>query len=133
MMADDIDLTGAWKGIFHYPHSLPPGHFDAELRDGQGALIGETFEIADAGPEAGRPLHAMLTGHRQGREVRFVKHYDHRRRVRTPVHYSGQARDGGLEISGIWHIPGHWSGSFLMIRATPRSVMVERKEAVTVR
>jgi hypothetical protein len=132
MMGEDLNLSGIWKGIFNYPRLLPPNHFEAELRDQLGVLTGETFERGNGFRNKGQPLPAMLEGQRHGFSVTFVKRYDEFKRVSTPVHYTGTVRGDGNEISGTWEIPGQWSGTFLMIRAKPKSIGVERKIEVTV-
>lgn len=133
LVADDTNLTGRWKGIFHYPRGLPPGQFDAELVEHAGTLTGETFEVSTNPRRLGQQEHAMIDGVRTGSLVRFIKHYDAFRRVRTPVHYDGTVSADGTEISGTWTIPGQWSGAFLMIRATPTGAEAERKVAEPVR
>ena len=133
MAMDDPDLSGTWKGVFSYPHSLPPNPFDAELRDHAGMLTGETCEVGGSGRSKGQPLHAMIEGHRHGFAISLVKRYDALRRANTPVYYSGTVNADGTEISGVWDIPGSWSGTFLMIRAKPKTAAVERKIAEEVR
>lgn len=133
MATDKLNLTGAWSGIFSYPRTLPPNQFEAELRDHLGALTGETFELGNNRRNKGQPLHAMIEGHRHGRDVSFIKHYDAFNRSATPVYYVGQVSGDGHEISGTWDIPGHWSGSFLMIRARPTAEQAERRIAEKVR
>ena len=133
MTAEELNLSGLWKGIYSYPRLLPPNEFEAELRDHAGLLTGETFEHGRNGASKGLPLPAMIEGHRHGLDVRFIKHYDAFRRARTPVHYSGTVSTDGSEISGIWDIPGQWSGTFLMIRAKGKAAVIERKIAEEVR
>lgn len=133
METDHLNLSGAWKGFFNYPRALPPTQFDAELRDQMGALTGETFEIGNGRRNNIQPMHALIEGRRNGDDVSFVKHYDDFKRARTPVRYSGTVNDDGTEIAGIWTIPGHWSGTFLMVRPKSQSAVIERKIAETVR
>ena len=132
MAGDPFDLSGAWKGIFHYPRVLPPEQFDAQIQDFGGALTGEISERPKSGRLAGEILHSVLTGNRQGTAVNFTKYYDHLRRAHYLVHYDGQLRADGEEISGDWSIPGIWSGTFLMIRNQPQKVSESRKSAETV-
>ena len=132
-MSEEVNLSGAWKGIFAYPRSLPPNQFDAELRDHGGILTGETFEQGNTPRTRGQPLHAMIEGNRNGCHVHFVKRYDAFRRAATPVFYSGRLSEDGSEISGIWEIPKHWAGTFLMVRARSKGAGAERKIAETVR
>jgi len=129
MAKDELTLTGLWKGVFSYPHSLPPNQFDADLRELGGMIAGETSELA----RTGQITHAMIEGERRGFEVGFTKRYDAFRRATTPIHYSGALSEDGAEISGTWTIPGNWSGTFLMVRAKPKAVAIERKIAETVR
>lgn len=74
-------------------------------------------------------MHGMIEGERTGDVVRFVKTYDDPGRLTTPVQYSGEVNADGTEISGSWEIPGHWSGSFLMMRAKTDAIVVERETA----
>lgn len=128
MSTDAGNLSGLWKGIFNYPRLLPPNQFDAEMRDHLGVITGETFEYGDA-EDSGRPMHAMIEGHRSGSEVNFVKRYDDLRAANWPVHYSGTIADDGNEISGNWEIRGVWSGTFIMIRAKRADERVESEVA----
>jgi len=133
MSLAELNLTGDWKGIFSYPRAMPPNQFDAKLIDHSGVLAGETFERGNTPRSQGQPLHAMIDGLRDGHSVHFVKRYDEFRRIGTPVYYDGTVRADGDEISGTWEIRGHWSGTFLMIRAQPKAASVEHKTAETVR
>ena len=69
---------------------------------------GEFFE------RAGIHQHAVIEGSREGNLVRWVKVYDDLGRA-TP-HYQGTVHSDGDEIEGTWHIPGNWSGTFMMMR-----------------
>lgn len=129
MAGDDTNLTGRWKGIFHYPRLLPPGQFDADLVEHAGSITGETFEVSTSPLRLGQEQRALLLGSRSGSHVSFVKHYDMARRLDTPVHYDGTVSGDGMEITGAWWIPGNWSGTFLMIRAKAPGAEVERKAA----
>jgi hypothetical protein len=46
---------------------------------------------------------------------------------RATPHYQGTVQPGGDEIEGTWHIPGDWSGTFLMVRARMAKAEEERK------
>ena len=72
----------------------------------------------------------MIEGTRQGERVRWVKLYDDLSRE-TP-HYSGTIQPGGDEIEGEWHIPGNWSGTFIMVRARKAKAHEERKVSETI-
>ena len=116
MTADDLNLSGRWKGIFNYPYRYPPTHFDAEIREHQGAFDGETHERGTALRDVAKELSAFISGVRQGRSVSFVKSYDAMSKARSAVRYDGQLSGDGNEITGTWHIPGNWSGTFIMVR-----------------
>ncbi|MGI4731298.1 MAG: hypothetical protein ACRYFW_06075 [Janthinobacterium lividum] len=131
-MSDPLDVTGAWEGIFNYPRAMPPGGFRADLREAAGAIAGETEERGD-GDEAGLTLHALVTGARSGTAVSFTKSYDDPARARHPVRYAGTIAPDGDEITGRWDIAGHWSGSFIMVRAARRAEPAAIEVAETVR
>ena len=132
-MADPLDLTGAWEGIFSYPRSLPPNAFGCVLRDRSGALAGEVQERGDSEQERSVTLIAMIEGRRNGRAVSFTKRYDDLARARYAVDYEGQLSEDGDEITGRWSIPGIWSGTFIMMRSARRGIEAERRVAETVR
>lgn len=111
-----LDLSGEWRGIFNYPRLLPPGQFDAELRDHDGLISGLTREVHYDG--SGALLHATLEGRRDGSQVAFRKTYDDYDDEYRTVRYEGQIDPSGDEITGHWMVPGAWSGTFLMIRAS---------------
>lgn len=133
-MADSrsIDLTGHWEGLFSYPRLMPPNGFEAELRETSGHIDGETTERSDWRRNRGSTVIALLSGHRDGHAVSFIKRYDDIQRV-EPVHYEGTLSADGDEITGTWRISGQWSGSFIMVRRTRPGAVAERKTAETVR
>lgn len=108
-MGDAADLGGDWDGIFNYPRALPPTAFTATLRDHGGVLTGETSEPGREGT-----LFALIEGRREGSGVTFVKVYDDHHA--KPIHYAGTLNADATEITGTWHIPGDWSGTFMMMR-----------------
>ena len=111
----ETDLSGEWTGLFNYPDSLPTTHFKAMLRDASGLISGLTSE---EGESLGLPgiVHAVIEGRHDGRTIRFTKIYDDLDHAVHPIDYEGMIAPGGDEIEGQWTIPGHWSGTFLMIR-----------------
>jgi hypothetical protein len=56
-----------------------------------------------------------------------VKTYDGSGGWSHAVRYAGVLTDDHSEIEGTWTLPGGWSGRFLMVRSTGRSVEVARK------
>jgi hypothetical protein len=111
----NLDLSGRWTGMFNYPGPFPPVAFEAELREVGGCFTGTVSE-PDDDPRGGGTLQAIVEGQRQGSAVTFAKIYENAERMPEPVFYSGTVQPDGNEISGRWEIPGHWSGTFLMIR-----------------
>jgi hypothetical protein len=126
----NFDLSGHWTGMFNYPGPFPPVGFEAELRDLGGSIAGTVSE-----PDADHGiLQAIVEGSRQGSAVTFTKMYDDSERMPEPVFYSGTIQPDGYEISGRWEIPGHWSGTFLMVRnpGAAEAVEVQAGEEVPV-
>jgi hypothetical protein len=123
---DMADLSGAWRGIFNYPRLLPPGQFEAELRDHVGMISGLTREPHYDG--SGTLLHATIEGRREGASVNFRKTYDDFDDDYRTVRYEGQVDFAGDEIIGQWTVPGAWSGTFLMIRTRAAAEPARQKD-----
>jgi len=81
-------------------------------------ISGRTHEQCDYGPSAGNTIFAAIDGVRENGTVKFTKTYEDVPLYETPVHYDGALNSDATEISGTWNVPGHWSGTFLMIRAS---------------
>lgn len=122
--AGDHDLSGAWVGIYNYPHSWPPTRFQATLHDADGRLTGETQE-QDHGFTAGATLRALVEGRREGSAVTFVKIYEDQDFNPEFVRYEGNVQPGGDEISGRWEVPGVWAGTFIMTRESGAEEAIE--------
>lgn len=122
MTSAPISLTGVWQGLFSYPRQYRAAGFMAMLIEAGAALSGSTSERAVGRPRDGRPVSAFLSGHRAGRQVHFVKHYEGPEEPNHAVHYEGALSADGMEIDGRWFIPDSWAGRFLMIRSGARSV-----------
>jgi hypothetical protein len=110
------DLSGDWRGIYNYPARFPPNSFSVTIRDEAGLITGEITQPGEFFEPAGTVRHAVIEGRRDGSIVNWVKFYDDLDRP-TP-HYRGVIQQGGDEIEGEWTIPGDWSGTFLMVRAS---------------
>ena len=122
---DEFDLTGEWTGIYNYPRLLPPNNFEASIRDAGGIITGVIRQPGEIIEAPGIVQHAVIVGSRAGNQVRWVKIYDDLGRA-TP-HYRGTIQPGGDEIEGEWHIPGDWSGTFMMMRRRKEEAREERK------
>lgn len=123
---EDHDLSGHWTGIFNFPSLLPPGGFEATIRDSAGAISGVTTEKGCMFDPAGTILEAVLEGSRDGSLLTFRKIYSDELRPDV-VQYQGHIQPGGDEIQGEWTIPGDWSGTFLMVRASKTAAAAERQ------
>jgi hypothetical protein len=110
------DLSGRWTGMFNYPGPYPPIAFEAELRDLGGSITGTVREPDENPYGTGGTLESVVEGAHQGDTVTFTKMYNDADRMPEPVFYNGTIQAEGNEISGRWEIPGHWSGTFLMVR-----------------
>jgi len=119
----DYDLTGEWSGIYSYPARYPPNSFEASIRDSGGIITGVTRQPGELFERSAQ--HAVIEGRREGSLVRWVKIYDNLDRA-TP-HYEGTVLSGGDEIEGTWHIPGNWSGTFMMMRRRKEEAGETRK------
>ena len=125
MSGDEFDLTGEWSGIYSYPRWLPPNTFEASIRDAGGVISGVIRQPGEIIEAPGIVQHSVIEGNRSGGLVRWVKIYDDLDRA-TP-HYAGRILAGGDEIEGEWHIPGDWSGTFMMMRRRSDEAQAERK------
>lgn len=125
MSEAEYDLTGEWSGIYNYPALLPPNSFEASIRDSGGIITGVIRQPGEIIEPPGIHQHAVIEGSREGSLVRWVKIYDDLSRA-TP-HYEGRIQPGGDEIEGGWHIPGDWSGTFLMVRSRKAEAGETRK------
>ena len=121
----EYDLTGDWTGIYSYPAYLPPNTFEASIRDSGGIITGVIHQPGEIIEPPGTHQHAVIEGTRDGSVVRWVKMYDDLSRA-TP-HYRGTILPGGDEIEGEWHIPGDWSGTFMMMRRRKEAAEEVRK------
>ena len=125
MSGGETDLTGEWTGMYSYPRDYPPNAFEASIRDCGGVITGVFHERAEFAKRSGIHQHAVIEGVRTGSEVRWVKIYDDL--TRDTPHYRGTILPGGDEIEGQWHIPGSWSGRFMMIRRCEEAIASERE------
>lgn len=113
--------------MFNYPGPFPPVGFEAELRDLGGSISGTVSEPDDDPFGTGATLRAIVEGSRQGSAVTFIKIYEDAEQRPEPVFYSGTIQPDGNEISGLWEIAGHWSGTFLMVRNSGSAEAVEEQ------
>jgi hypothetical protein len=111
------DLSGDWSGLYRFPSHKQPVAFKASLSQTGEWLTGTIEEWVELGLPAKTRLTAMIVGQVRAAEVSFMKTYDRQVGGYDDVSYVGTVASGGLEIGGVWTIPGNWSGTFTMIRA----------------
>jgi hypothetical protein len=119
MSEGELNLSGAWDGVFCYPdvpEAGPTTPFLANVEDRGGVLSGtviEPHEIHQA------TVTASILGQRIGASVHFTKDYRSPDDLyRKTVFYFGSIAQGGETITGEWHIEEHWRGPFQMTRST---------------
>ena len=125
--ADGDKLTGVWQGLYTYPGINKSVAFVATLIETPGTLTGATHEPCVFRDGAGGTLFATLLGGRAGRRVTFRKTYEAAGRNYDLVDYEGTLSADGIEIEGRWVIRRVWSGTFLMVRETGKTVARSRK------
>lgn len=129
-MADPLNLTGRWDGVFKYPHdTAPTTPFIAEIIEEAGELDGATLE-PDLYKDS--PARAGISGHRSERSVDFTKTYIGRAQgYDHPVDYVGQVSEDGLIITGVWCLKG-WNGEFEMMREAGLELVEEARAVETI-
>ena len=125
MSEGEYDLSGEWSGLYNYPSLYPPNSFEASIRESGGVITGVIRQPGEFFERPGILQHAVIEGRHEGNLVRWVKIYDDLARP-TP-HYQGMVQAGGDEIEGTWHIPGDWSGTFMMMRRRKEEAGETRK------
>lgn len=114
---DAPDLTGVWKGVFHYPARAArrPVQFTAVLVDEAEEIRGLIVESNTFG-RSGEPwLHAWVSQGRYDRrsqQVKFTKRYVGTAQVDHGVLYQGDLSEDATRLSGTWRIPGDWGSTF---------------------
>jgi hypothetical protein len=123
---DALSLTGLWNGLFSYPRRYDPTPFVAILIQSGASVSGTTHEPGAIKRIPGGLLYATLRGQRVGTAVSFIKTYDGAGGWTHSVEYQGMLSGDGTEIEGRWHVPGAWSGKFLMLRAGAKEESIVR-------
>jgi len=125
------DLTGVWNGT--YRQSLAGDvPFTATLIQSGDHIGGSTHEPCIRS-DCPRKTHlAILSGHRNGRSVSFVKSYDPPGFGFDTVNYSGEVNADATEIAGMWSIGSVFFGAFVMTRAGRRAEVKADAKLTTV-
>jgi hypothetical protein len=110
------DLTGVWNGVYKQTllGSVP---FTATLIQSGDQIGGSTHEPCIRS-DCPRKTHlAILSGHRSGHSIAFVKTYDPPGFGFDTVRYVGELNADATEIAGMWSIGSAFFGAFVMTRA----------------
>jgi len=124
------DLTGVWSGLYKQTlvGSVP---FTATLIQSGDHIGGSTHE-ACIRPDCPHKTHlAILSGHRSGRSVSFIKTYDPPGFGFDTVRYVGELNADATEIAGMWSIGSAFFGAFVMTRAGRRTSVNADSELTT--
>jgi hypothetical protein len=125
------NLTGVWNGMYRQSlvGSVP---FTATLVQSGDHIGGSTHEQCIR-RDCPRKTHlAILTGHRSGRSISFVKTYDPPGFGFDTVRYAGDLNADATEIAGTWSIGTVFSGAFVMTRAGRRAEVKADAKLTTV-
>jgi hypothetical protein len=125
------DVTGVWSGTYRQT-LLGDVPFTATLIQSGDHIGGSTHEpcIRSGCP---RKTHlAILSGHRSGHSVSFVKSYDPPGFGFDTVNYTGELNADATEIAGMWSIGSVFFGAFVMTRASRRAEVKADAKLTTV-
>ena len=125
------DLTGVWNGMYRQilVGSVP---FTATLIQSGDHIGGSTHEPCIRS-DCPRKTHlAILSGHRSGHSVSFVKSYDPPGFGFDTVNYAGELNADATEIAGVWSIGNVFFGAFVMTRASRRAEVKAGAKLTTV-
>lgn len=126
-MGGKQDVTGVWYGRYEADQWDETNGFIAVLEEAGGAISGviterDTEEQTDV-------RRALVSGHRDGATVSFVKQYDGSGGHSHAIDYAGAIDAEGVEISGLWSQP--WSsGRFVMEREKFDAAELEEEEEI---
>jgi len=116
--AERQDLTGMWRGTFHYPEEAEKvakfvGFSMLVLHQGD-EVSGLIVESNTFGAESAPNLHATLKGryNQTTRELVFTKTYDGTGTIDHVVQYRGLLDMDAKRGSGKWKIREDWGGAF---------------------
>jgi len=126
-MADKRDVTGVWYGRYEADHWDETNGFIAVLEEMGGAVSGVITERDTEGQVEVR--RALVSGHREGNGVRFIKQYDGTGGHVHAINYSGRIDGEGAEINGAWSQSWGW-GRFVMEREKFDAAELEAEEEV---
>jgi hypothetical protein len=121
------DLTGVWSGVYKQtPLGSVP--FTATLIQSGDYVGGSTHEACSREHCPLKTHLAILSGHRSGRSIAFLKTYDPPGFGFGTVKYIGELNADATEIAGVWSIGSVSFGAFVMTRAGRRTAAEEDAE-----
>lgn len=126
------DLTGVWSGVYK---QTPAGSvpFTATLIQ-SGTYVGGSTHEPCIHEHCPRKTHfAILSGHRSGRSITFIKTYDPPGFGFDTVNYVGELNADATEIAGVWSIGSVSFGAFIMTRAGRRAEAADDVELTIVK
>jgi hypothetical protein len=124
-MPDKRDVTGVWYGRYDAQHWDEENGFIAVLEETGGAFSGVITERDTTGSVDLR--RALVTGHREGTAVRWIKQYDGTGGHVHAINYAGRIDAEGTEIIGTW--AQKWArGRFVMEREKFSEAELEAEE-----
>jgi hypothetical protein len=116
MAKQNLNLGGAWNGLYFYPGYPEPVTFVAFLIDVGSRFSGSIHEYEGIVSERRILLYSTVDGRREGTQVSFLKTYDGTGGWKHTVGYDGTLSGDATEIAGHWYVDGG-SGRFVMTRA----------------
>jgi hypothetical protein len=126
------DLTGVWSGVYKQtPIGSVP--FTATLIQSGNYLGGSTHEPCTHDHCPRKTHFAILSGHRSGRSIAFIKTYDPPGFGFDTVKYVGELNADATEIAGVWSIGSASFGAFVMTRAGRRTQVAADAELTIVK
>lgn len=112
-------LTGFWTGYYAYDMTDEAVMFTAWIRERDGLVSGSILEESLPGAGEDEEIEAVLSGWRQGLDVRFTRQVLTKSgSTELPPYYHGDTDADCCVISGVWFFddPSDWTGTFMMTR-----------------
>jgi len=127
---DQQDVTGVWYGRYEADQWDETNGFIAVLEELAGAVTGVITERDSDG--SGRIRRALVSGHRDGATLIFIKQYDGTGGHDHALDYAGRIDAEGLEVTGKW-AQLISSGNFTMEREKFTEDALEAEEEAELR
>jgi hypothetical protein len=128
-----MSLSGAWSGVYHYPHGFGIGStpFLLTMEENAGQLSGMIEEPDLYGVFGSPVMYASFNGQRTANTVSFEKVYEDAPLGHPAITYVGEVNADETRIEGQWVIHGEATAAFeLERRADPVAQSATRKAKV---